>query len=185
MFGLKIIAMIFAALFIIAILLASGTGTDILSQGAQKIGEWLKGSPLGGALGGNQSVKEVNVLLKPANLTIKPEAPLDMSAGSTSIVNFSGSIKADFYAGNVSIEPANSQLKISMPAQSIIMDNLRFSVSLTDTAFTIEPNLTATSGDIEIRGFSGTGTISQDGLRLQGNVTKLRTKIGNVSFELV
>lgn len=195
----RILGASFAALIVISAVFLGGpaqsgeTSTSggglggILSGIMEKISSWFSGSPFGGFF--EQPVARsstVQIILYPDEFELKPESSVDISSGETRITGFSGTMAADFVNQTMTLSEEGSSLKVSLPMESIVLDDIRItSLSLTGMKFEIVPNMTTNNGTLEISNFLGRIEFTEDRIDMFGNVSRLRTRIGTMRWELV
>ena len=82
------------------------------------------------------------------------------------------------------LSESKTQLRITLPLNLTLHNLVLSSLTVENTKFLIQPNMTADNGTIEISGFVGTGRLTSEGLELDGNVSRIRTTIGDLRWEL-
>jgi hypothetical protein len=175
MFDWKILAASFAALLVVSSVLVGGFGfTDILD----KLNDWLGESPFGGFVAAPvRAVKPVTVILFPEHFELPLEG-VSFSSGDASFEGFSGILTANLSSGTVSLTPGDNQFRVTLPLSELAIDDVRIGkLSLEDTDFHVISHALDTSGEnvsLEVYDFSGRLSITQELVRLDGNVTSVR-----------
>ncbi len=175
MFDWKILAASFAALLVVSSVLVGGFGfTDILDN----LNDWLGGSPFGGFVAAPvRATKPVTVILFPEYF----ELPLDgvnFSAGDTGFEDFTGTLRANLSSETVSLSPGDTLFRVTLPLSDLAIDDVKIGrLSLEDTNFHVISHALDTSGEnasLEVYDFSGKLSITQELVRLDGNVTAVK-----------
>lgn len=184
----------FAALVVVSSIFAgsaSGAGsgvTDILSNIINQIQDWFKSSPLEGVLGGaTPHTKQIHttVYIYPDSITIEPVQPLEFSFQDISFQNFEGEINANFADNELSFNVKDSDLQLNASTGSLVLEDLEImSLQVTESKFSIEPNMTADNGTLNMKGFSGMAFLGTDHIKLEGNFTSLEAQIGELTWDL-
>jgi hypothetical protein len=195
----RILGASFAALIVISAVFLGGTGSsedtatskggvgDILSGIIEKIQGWFSGSPFGGFF--EQPVARsstVQVVLYPDEFQLKPESAVDLSAGQTLVTGFTGTLDANFVNQTLTLSEEGSSLKVTLPLDSVVLEEIRItSLTLSGMKFEIVPNMTSGNGTLEMANFLGRMEFNSDSIDMFGNVSKLRTQIGTMRWELI
>ena len=183
----KILASALIALLVVSFILLEGFGSfSIFSGTVNSIGEWFGSSPFGGLVpAGDAGSKHVTIMLYPSNLTLEPDGEIGIQTGTMNITGFVGTIQADFVDGILVLNEKGSDLKVAIPLKNVRMDGFALEMLVLEEAgFMIEPNMTADNGTIEIENFVGMVTAKHNGLELDGNISKLTAKIGELEWEM-
>jgi len=183
----KILASAFIALLVVSFILMEGFGTTSFFSGTLgSIGEWFGSSPFGDLVPvADARGKHVNIMLYTDNLTLESSGEIGIETGTVNMTGFSGSIHVDFERGNLVLAESETKLKVTVPIKNIRMSGFTLDkLSLENSRFAIEPDISTENGTIEIKDFFGSVTAKENGLELDGNVTRLTTKIGDLSWEL-
>jgi hypothetical protein len=188
----KILGASFAALLVVSsMFLGAGAGFgglgDFFSGIISQISSWFSGSPFGGFFSApSAQSKAVTLLMYPQMLELKPDSPVGVDIGKTSLTDFSGTITADYANKTLTFQEAGSSLKISAPMEEVRIAGLMISTLSSDSMkFEIVPNITSEDGALEMHGFNGTLSIREDSMEFRGNVTKLKAHIGELVWEMV
>lgn len=195
----RILGASFAALIVISAIFLGGMGTsegtstseggigDILSGIMEKISGWFSGSPFGGFF--EQPVARsstIQIVLYPDEFSLEPESAVDITSGKTMVTGFSGKMTADFVNQTMTLSEEGSSLKVTLPLETVVLEEIRItSLSLPGMKFEIVPNMTADNGTLELSNFLGRMEFNSDRIDMFGNVSKLRTQIGPMNWELV
>ena len=183
----KIVVASFAALLFVSSLLLGGLGVgDTFSDILDNIGQWLDSSPFGGFFSvPSKQTSSIDVILYPSELTLNPDAEINLNLDQFELSNFKGGITADFVNNTLVFEEDSSSLKISMPLSNITIEELRINALLIDgMKFIIVPDVTAENCSMEMYDFYGTGLITGEHIELMGNASRVKAKIGNMNWEL-
>ena len=198
----RILGASFAALIVISAVVIGGSGGqadvtgnavagggigDLFSGLIEKISGWFKGSPFGGFFSQPEARQsEVQFILYPQELRIKPDSSIDLVSNRTAIRGFSGQMTASFLNGTMLLEEKGSSMKIELPLDSIVIESIKVgSLSLQETGFEIVPNMTAQNGTLDISSFLGRMEFKAGSVEMSGNVSKIRAQIGGMNWELV
>ena len=180
----------FAALIVVSSVFIGGSSFgigDFFSDIMEQIGGWMKDSPFGGFFSTPvTSTTRVSMTLFSDTLEFSPsnEANITTISGAN-ITGFSGTVTADLPGETVLLTEPGTPLRISLPLDRLEFAELEMaSLLLENTGFLIDPNMTTDNGTVEITGFLGTGTLTTKGLKIEGNVSRLRTIIGGMTWEL-
>lgn len=184
----RIVGASFAALVVASSLFMgsanAGVGdffSDIMSQ----INEWMSGSPFGGMFSTTSpATKQISILISPSVLEFSPGPETIIFSGDHNITGFSGTVSADFSSGTAVLASSKSDLKISMPAEISFQNLALGALTVEGARFTIPPNMTIDNGTVTLKNFLGTGSITSEGLELQGNVSTLKATMGDFNWEL-
>jgi len=187
MAGLKALVAVLVVLVIAAIIVSpngidkAGNFTDTLKGFLDSALGKLTSS--GGPISTITGTKSVSLSVGPSELSLVPDAPLNITSGSTHINGFSGTINIS--GSGVALSEKATGLELSLPANGTELSGLKINaLSLSGVPFYISPNITTTGGNITIAGFYGSGSISSGRLSLDGNVSRVRASIGDVSVEV-
>lgn len=178
LFEWKILAAIFAVLIVLSSAIMTNTGVkDFFSNGTGSLGDWFK-SPFGSIFSTpSKTVNPVSIRLISDSITLSMENPVNISAGTTSIQNFKGSILLDFGSNSSVFLPAGSELRLETSLADIEVADARISkMILEGVGFVVtseNTNITAENDKIEIYDFSGTIRVT-DSVLLSGNVSKVK-----------
>jgi hypothetical protein len=171
----KILAASFAALLVVSSVLVGGFGFgDILD----KLREWLGDSPFGGFVTTPaREPKAVAIIIFPRNFEFSVDST-DFRAGDADFQGFTGTIQANLSSDTISFSPRDTKLVVTLPLSNVSIDDISIgSLSLSDTDFNVISHALDTHGEnatLEIHDFSGRVTISQELVRLDGNVTAVK-----------
>ena len=183
----KILAASIVALLFISSVFVGGFGLrEFFSGVLDKTGEYLGSSPFDGIIPGEVSdgEKDVSVLLKPDSISLTPKSKATILTGDTVYNNYKGEIIISFINNTVNLNP--SDVSISFPLDEMEIQSLEIdSLIIKEIPFEIEPDITTDSGNMDMKGFKGTALVTEKGLKLTGNVTRLVVEIGELNFELV
>lgn len=179
----KILAAIFAVLIVLSSALVSNTGIkDFFMNSTTGFGDDItSGSPfdwfssLFSTPGKGSHAVEITLMM--ANLTLPIEAPVNITAGGSSLTNFKGTVNLDFIKNSSTFIPDGSDLQIErgleetrIPDVSIpkmIIRGIDFVVTSEST------NITGDDDNIEIYDFIGDILVT-DHILLTGNVSRVK-----------
>jgi len=184
----KILAASIVALLLISSVFLGGFGIkEFLSGILETASEYLGSSPFEGILPGESSEggeKEISILLTPDTISLTPDSEATLVSGETVFSGFTGEVSVHFKNSTVALK--HSTLSVSLPLETLEIQSLEInSLSLQETSFEIKPDIATDSGNLELKGFSGTATATKSGLQLEGTVSSLNVEIGEMNFELV
>jgi hypothetical protein len=181
----KVLASAFIALLIVSFILLEGFGaTSIFSGTINSLGEWFGSSPFGGIVP-DAGGKRVTIRLYPTNITLEPDGEVDISTKTSTFTGFRGSININLEDRIMTLSEEGSKFKAMIPSNNVTISGFRLAkLSLEETKFDIEPDITADNGTIEIKDFFGTCTTRADVLELQGNVSALSAIMGDLEWEM-
>lgn len=184
MFDWKVLASAFIALVVVSFILLEGFGAvNFFSNTFGSIGEWFGSSPFGGIV--DSGSKHVSVTLYPSNLTFEPKNDVNIETGSVNLTGFRGTINSNFIDGVIILKESGSKLKVAVPMRNVVIREFMLdSLSIEEYKFMIAPNITTENGSIEFKDFSGVATFRSGGIELDGNVTSLTAKIGELNIDL-
>ena len=184
----------FAALVVVSSLFAgsaSGVGggiTDILSKIMEKINGFFETSPFGGIFGGlapKAKTTYAEIYLYPDSFTLTPAKPLDITFRDITLVGFEGNIKPDFASGELVFDIKDSPVKINSSLSGLSLNGLELGpFAASGMKFSINPNITAENGTISAAGFSGAAFLGTKHIKLSGNFTSLKAKIGELTLDI-
>jgi len=183
----KIAAAAVVALLVVSTVLLGGFGIgEFFSDIINKIGEWLGSSPFGGFFATPTTpTKEINIVLYPANLSLKPESDINVSVNTVTLRDFRGEIDINFNADIITFKELGSALTIEVPLEKVTIPNLRIkNMKFENMKFDIKPSITSENGSMEIHGFLGNTTVNEDNIEFLGNISKMIVTIGNMSWEI-
>lgn len=183
----KILAASFVALLVVSSVLLGGFGIgEFFSDLINKIGEWLGSSPFGGFFSTpTAKTKEIDIVLYPANLSLKPDSSINVSTDMITLTNFKGEISTDFENETLIFKESDSSLIVEIPLERITIPDLQIKkMSFENVRFDMKPNITGENGSIEIYDFLGKGIIAVGSVEFQGNVSKMTVKIGDMEWEV-
>lgn len=177
----KILAAIFAVLIVLSSALVSNTGIkDFFMNTTTGFGDFTEGSPFDWVSSWFSTPEKgsntVAIKLTVANITLPIEAPANITAGKSSLLNFKGTVDLNFIKNSSTFQQAGSDFRFEMEMsetrisgvsiQKIILRGIDFVV----TSESI--NITGTDEKIEIYDFSGDIAIT-DHILLMGNASKV------------
>lgn len=183
----KILAASFVALLVVSSVLLGGFGIgEFFSDLMNKIGEWLGSSPFGGFFSTpTAGTKEIDIVLYPANLSLKPDSSINVSTDAVTLTNFKGEINADFEDEVLIFRESGSSLTVETPLKRITIPDLQIKrLSFENIRFAVKPNITGENGSIEIYDFLGRGTITVGTVEFQGNISRMTVKMGDMEWEV-
>jgi len=181
----KILAASMIAITVALVLVADVfSGFGFLKDAADAVSDFFSSSPFG-FLAQKKASRHVVMTLFSENLTVQPDDFVGIDAGAINMSGFRGSIRMEFGRGIALLSESSSKLSIKVQIGDVSISGLRIDkFSATGARFRIEPNMTTSNGTISFEGFMGSGLISQQGIELSGNVTKLTAKIGELKWEM-
>lgn len=179
MFDWKIIAAVFIALVAVSYVVIGVPGIgEFFGDLASKAGKALEGSPFGGLFSSGAGKAYVEVTLYPDSLSLKPELPVNISAGNMELRDFRGEISVDLENGTISMKQEGSSLVITPRLELVAIEGLKISrLSLEGIKASVKSGDTNTmieNGTLEILDFLGRGSVSREYVGLSGNATKVR-----------
>jgi hypothetical protein len=175
----KILAAIFAVLIVISGALVGSTGIkDFFMNSTGGLGDWWSEAPFGSFFSTPQKgTTKVTIRLFADNITLDMEAPVNISAGKSSISNFKGLVMFDFKGNSSEFVPSGSDIRLSTELGPTTIRDVRISkLVLKDIGFVITSENTNTTGsgdDVEILDFYGDIHVT-DHVLLDGNVSKVK-----------
>lgn len=182
MFDWKIIAAVFIALIIVSYVVIGVPGIREFFGGlASRVGSALEGSPFGG-LFSSSGIKKTpaEITIYPDSFSLKPELPVNISAGDTGLQDFRGEISVDLVNGTISMRHEGSSLVITPRLDTILIEGLKISkLNLEGIRANVRSGDVDTmveNGTLEVLDFLGEGRVTRDSIVLSGNVTKVRGK---------
>jgi hypothetical protein len=173
MFDWKILAASFAALLVVSSVLVGGFGFgDILG----KLKEWLGESPLGGFVTAPvRGSRQAEIVLTGDVLEIPLEGT-DFSIGDAEFRGYTGSIRADF--PNDRLEFVSGSGSVAFPYRGLTIGDMSLgSLTLEDSDFHVLSEGLDTSAEgatLEVQGFTGSLSVGDSSITLDGNVTLIR-----------
>ncbi len=176
----KILGGVFAALLLVsAVLVSSSKTSDFFSDLSRNINEWLKKSPFGGFFEiPVKSVNPVEFTFYPEQFELKPDNIVNITLDNTSIFNFKGVFNLNFKENKFEIKEAGSNLIISPNNAGFVINDLNIGkLSLLNMKFDVQSqnvNITVENSTVEIFDFIGNGMIEGNGIKLIGNVSKVK-----------
>ena len=182
----KILAAIFAVIIVISSALVGSSGIrDFFMNSTGNLGDWMSESPFGSFFSTPQKgTTSVMIKLFADNLTLDLEAPVNISAGRSSISNFKGLAIFDFRGNSSEFIPAGSDIRLSTELGSTTIRDVRMTkILLKDIGFIVtseKTNITGSGDDIEIYDFSGDIHVT-DHVLLVGNVSKVNNGQWSIS----
>jgi hypothetical protein len=85
----------------------------------------------------------------------------------------------------MTLSEKGSKFKAMIPSNNVTVSGFGIdSLSMTETKFDIEPDITTDNGTIDIKDFFGSITSKGNALELRGNVTKLSATMGDLEWEM-
>jgi hypothetical protein len=177
----KILAAIFAVLIVVSSALVSNTGIkDFFMNTTTGFGDFTQGSPFDWFSSFfSTPVKGVNAVaikLTVPNMTLPIEAPANITAGGSILLNFKGTVDLNFIENSSTFQQAGSDFRFEMEMSEIRISGVsiqKMILQRVDFVVTSEStNITGTDDKIEIYDFSGDITIT-DHILLTGNVSKV------------
>lgn len=180
MFDWKIIAAVFIALIIVSYVVVGVPGIrEFFGSVAEGVGKALEGSPFGGLFSSPGIRKTtVEITLYPDSISLKPELPVNITAGDTWFQGFRGEISVDFANSTISMRPEGSSLVISPGLGLVVVEGLKMGrinlEGITANVKSGDTNTAVENGTLEILDFLGEGRITRGDMVLSGNVTKVR-----------
>ncbi|GAF85839.1 unnamed protein product [marine sediment metagenome] len=180
MFDWKIIAAVFIALIVVSYVVIGVPGIrEFFGSAASGIGRLLESSPFGG-LFSSGSIKKTpaEITLFPDSFSLKPELPVNISAGDTLLQDFRGEIAVNLENDTISMKQEGSSLVISPRLELVVIKGLKISrLELEGMRANVKSgdvNTSIENGTLEILDFLGEGRITSDYIKLSGNVTRIR-----------
>lgn len=176
----KILGGVFAALLLVsAVLVSSSKTSDFFSDISNKINEWLKKSPFGGFFEiPVKSVNPVEFTFYPEQFELKPDNFVNITLGNSTIFNFRGIFYLDLKENKFEIKETGSSLIIRPSNAGFVINDLKIGkLALTDMKFNVQSekvNITVENSTVEIFDFIGNGMIEGNGIKLIGNVSKVK-----------
>jgi hypothetical protein len=184
----KIIAAgVVALLFISSIFIGEFGVRDFLSDIVGKIGEWLGGSPFSGVFS-TPKAKESNIKIQlfPQDFALSPNEEYDVIVGDMNLSSFQGDMNIFFNTSKIELIQATSEFKVTFPLENVEVHGVNLkTLALEETKFTIEPNITTDSGNLDMSDFLGSAIVNDDSIIFEGKASRLLVTIGNLSWELV
>jgi len=174
----KILAAIFAVLIVLSSALVGSSGIkDFFLNATGNLGDWMHGSPFGSLFSTPQKgMNHVVIKLMADNVTLIIETPVNVTAGTASILNFKGTVSLDFRKNSSTFLPAGSDIRLDTELGGTTMHDVRISkLILKNIDFVVtseKTNMTASDDSIEIYDFSGEIAVT-DHVLLSGNVSKV------------
>lgn len=174
MFDWKILAASFAALLVVSSVLVGGFGfQDILG----KLNEWMGDSPLSGLVTAPvRESEQVSVTFYPESFQLSLDHATFMS-GDAEFRSFTGTLDANLTSDEIVVAQGDSGFSATLPLTNTSVGGASISkISLEKTSFSVTSQSLETSGQdvsLEILGFSGDVTITNNHVHLEGNVTSL------------
>ena len=121
----------------------------------------------------------------PENITLKPEGEVEIITKTSTFTGFKGSININLEGRAITLSEDGSTFKAMIPSDNVTISGFRLArLSLEETKFDIEPDITTENGTINIRDFVGNCTAVADALELQGNVSALSAAMGDLEWEM-
>jgi hypothetical protein len=175
----KILGGVFAALLLVsAVLVSSSKTSDFFSDLSRNINEWLKKSPFGGFFEiPVKSVNPVEFTFYPEQFELKPDNIVNITLGNTTIFNFKGVFNLNFKGNRLEMKETGSNLIIAQSGGFVIKELIIGKLSLSDMKFDVHSekvNITVENSTVEIFDFIGNGMIEGNGIKLIGNVSKVK-----------
>ncbi|MFQ5647750.1 MAG: hypothetical protein ACE5FW_00785 [Candidatus Aenigmatarchaeota archaeon] len=186
----RILGASFVALLAVSSVFVGASGAfgigDFFSNLMAQIGSWLQGSPFGGFFAAPEArSSQIDILLFPENFTLKPDTPINVNLDGVYLTDFKGEVTTDFLNKTISFSEEGSPLQIAMPMKETVIEDFKLtSFSATGVRFQISPNITAENGTLDMGGFLGTCTITEEHIHFQGNISRVRAKIGDLLWEI-
>ncbi|MBU0953672.1 MAG: hypothetical protein KKA90_04635 [Nanoarchaeota archaeon] len=188
----KILAAAFVALLLISGVLISNFGAQQGEEGAffgnpgAQLSDWLTNTPFElpfGSSGPGPTIATVTVTLHTPTTTIEPTKTVNIS-GPVSLNGFLGSIS--FTSGDtIELAQKGQPLAVTIPWGDFFIEHAEIGTFMFDGSFAILPNISITDGSFDMRNFEGSITVTGDDVVFVGDVSKLTTRTGNLSWELV
>jgi hypothetical protein len=178
----KILAAIFAVLIVLSSALVSNTGIkDFFLNSTGDFGDSIQGSPFDWFSSlfstPQKEVNAVEIKLITGNITLEMGSPVNITAGTSNILNFKGSVSLNFRENSSTFQPADSDIRLDTELEKTVIKEVRFSkLVLQNIDFVVtseKTNITGSDDKIEIYDFSGDITVT-DHILLSGNVTKVK-----------
>ncbi len=172
----KIIAASFASLLVVSSVLVGGAGSGILSDVMNKINEWLGTSPFTGFLSSSKtSEKSVEIFIKGEGLDLSPSSPVNISIDGVGVRNFRGEIGCresgcrfvSDYGTEIVVDAENVSVD-GFEVENAVFEGIDFNVESSGM------NTIGKNGTLEVFGFRGRATFSQDSVILKGNVSLVK-----------
>lgn len=183
----RILAASFVALVFISGLFITGFGIkDFVTDIGEKIGEWTGSSPFGGFFSTTpKKIHQIEIVLYPESIQIASQTPVDISSDSLNLENFQGTINVSFSEKNVILKEEQTELKVELMLSRMEIDNIKLASFTTgNISFEIKPDIKTSRGALDMTDFSGTSLLDEKSMTFIGNVSMLKTRIGDRSWEL-
>ncbi|MFH1364874.1 MAG: hypothetical protein ABIH52_04455 [Candidatus Aenigmatarchaeota archaeon] len=170
----KILAASFAALLVVSSTLMGGFGIgDTFSGFTDKISQWLGGSSASLSTTGTQ---EVEIKIKPNILIIPIEIPSSVEISPVIFKNFKGNVIADYENKILTFTGPEEMEATSILQKTIIKETGFNKIILEDIEVEIIHDDWSEKTDkskVEVIGFTGDITITEDGITLKGTVSNI------------
>lgn len=188
MFDWRVLAASFVALLFISGIFITGFGIkDFFTNLGEKISEWMKSSPFEGFFSTTpKKIHKVEIIIRPKNIQLHPQEGISMRSNIFNIENFYGIVNISFFKKRIFLKETQTGLDFNAPLVNIEIEKIRLkSLIVNNVSFEVKPDIKTNMGTIEITDFSGKCLIDENSLILIGNVSILKTKIGDRSWELL
>lgn len=187
MFDWKILAASAVALLFVSGLFLGNFGIqDFISGLLDKIREWTSSSPFAGFFSSTpKKPSKIDMTVYPEAIQLKPEGSVEVKSKEFSLENFQGLINLSFDHKQMILKEAETGLLLETELRSTEIHDLRLAhLEMKDLKLEIEPDIRTENGSIQMTDFHGKSYIDAESVRFLGNVTQLKTKIGDQSWEL-
>jgi hypothetical protein len=183
----RILAASFVALLFISGLFITGFGIkDFITNIGEKIGEWTSSSPFGGFFSTTpKKTHQVEIIFYPESIRITPQTPIDITSGSLNLENFQGTVNVSFSGKSIILKEQQTDLKIELILNRMVLENIKLaSFTAGNASFEIKPDIKTSKGTIDMTDFSGKVLLDEKSITFIGNVSILKTRIGDRNWEL-
>jgi len=179
----KILGASMIAILLIGGLLATQEG-GLASSALGRLKDWLSKSPFEGFLVARASgPKEVSLTMSTMELSLDPRSPVNMTSQTAAFTDFKGRINISFEKKKVAL--ASSSFSAELPLDEWHVYGLQLpSASFGPVKFNVRGQVQSDNGSVDMADFLGNATITPDQLLLEGNVSRLSVRMGDLEMEL-